>query len=56
MKHRFPVKMIRLVLGLAIPEYMDSLLKLCKPVKHTKETLEAGYLLKIDPHPLYLQL
>ncbi len=56
MKQRFPVKMIRLVPGLAIPEYMGFLLELCEPVKYTKEAVEAGDLLKIDYHPPYLQL
>ena len=56
MKRRFPVKMIRLVPGLAIPEYMGFLLELCEPIKYTKEAIEAGHLLRIDYHPPYLQL
>ena len=50
------MKMIRLVPGLAVPEYMGFLLELCEPVKHTREAIEAGHLLKIDYHPSYLQL
>jgi len=56
MRWRFPVRMIRLVPGLAIPEYMGFLLELCEPVKHTKRAVEAGHLLRIDYHPPYLQL
>ena len=56
MKRRFPVKMIRLVPGLAVPEYIGFLLELCEPVKHTQEAIEAGHLLRIDYHPPYLQL
>ena len=56
MKQKFPVKMIRLVPGLAIPEYMGFLLELCEPVRHTREAIEAGHLLRIDYHPPYLQL
>ncbi len=48
--------MIRLVPGLAIPEYMGFLLELCELVKHTEEAIEAGHLLRIDYHPPYLQL
>lgn len=49
-------RMIRLVPGLAVPEYMDFLLQLCRPVKHTRKAIEAGSLLAIDYHPPYLQL
>ena len=56
MKRRFPVDMIRLVPGLAIPEYMGFLLEYCEPVKHTLKAIEAGSLLRIDYHPPYLQL
>ncbi|MEB3860666.1 MAG: hypothetical protein GSR84_00420 [Desulfurococcales archaeon] len=56
MKRRLPQRMIRLVPGLAVPEYMGFLLEQCEPVKHTREAIEAGHLLKIDYHPPYLQL
>ncbi len=56
MRREFPQRMIRLVPGLAIPEYMGFLLENCEPVKHTREAVEAGDLLKIDYHPPYLQL
>jgi hypothetical protein len=56
MKRNYPVKMIVLVPGLGIPEYMGFLLEYCKPIKHTREAIEAGHLLKIDYHPPYLQL
>ncbi len=56
MKQKFPVRMIRLVPGLAIPDYMGFLLEYCEPVKHTREAVEAGHLLRIDYHPPYLQL
>ena len=36
MKRRCPVKMIRLVPSLAVPEYMEFLLELCGSVKHTR--------------------
>ncbi len=48
--------MIRLVPGLAISECMGFLLEYCEPVKHTREAIEAGHLLRIDYHPPYLQL
>ncbi len=50
-----PPRMIRLVPGLSIPEYMGFLLELCEPVRHTREAMEAGHLLRIDYHPPYLQ-
>ncbi len=56
MRRRFPVKMIRLVPGLAVPEYMGFLLEQCKPIKHSSKAIKAGHLLKIDYHPPYLQL
>ncbi|MCE4603103.1 MAG: hypothetical protein F7B18_07960 [Desulfurococcales archaeon] len=56
MRRRFPVKMIRLVPGLAVPEYMGFLLEQCKPIKHSNKAIKAGHLLNIDYHPPYLQL
>jgi len=56
MKQRFPVRMVRLVPGLAVPEYMGFLLEHCDPVGHTRKAIEAGDLLKIDYHPPYIQL
>jgi len=56
MKPRYPVRMIRLVPGLALPEHMAFLLELCKPTRHTRKAIEAGHLLKIDYHPPYLEL
>ena len=52
----YPMRMIRLVPGLAIPEYMAFLLEYCKPVKHTKKAVDAGHLLRINYHPPYIQL
>jgi len=51
-----PPKMIRLVPGLAIPEYMGFLLELCNPIEYTRRAIEAGDLLKVDYHPPYIQL
>ena len=56
MRHWDKIRMIRLVPGLAISEYMGFLLEYCEPVKHTREAIEAGHLLRIDYHPPYLQL
>ena len=56
MKRRYPVELVRLVPGLAVPVHMAFLLELCEPVKWTKKAVEAGHLLKIDYHPHYLQL
>ena len=56
MKQRFPVRMVRLVPGLAVPEYMGFLLEHCEPVGYTRRAIEAGDLLKIDYHPPYIQL
>ena len=53
---RGPPKLIRLVPGLAVPEYTGFLLEHCEPVKYTREAVEAGHLLRIDYHPPYLQL
>ena len=53
---RSQVRMIGIVPGLAIPEYMDFILNQCKPIKHTLKAVSAGDLLKIDYHPPYLQL
>ena len=50
------MRMIRIVPGLAVPDYMGFLLEYCEPVKHTREAIEAGHLLRIDYHPPYLQL
>jgi len=49
-------KLVRIVPGIAVPEYMSFLLILCEPVKHTRRAVEAGHLLKIDYHPPYIQL
>ena len=56
MKQRFPVELVCLVPGLAVPVYMAFLLELCEPVKWTRKAVEAGHLLRIDYHPPYLQL
>jgi len=56
MKPKYPVNMVRLVPGLALPEYMAFLLDYCEPTYHTKKAVQAGHLLKIDYHPSYLQL
>jgi len=48
------MKMIRLVPGLAIPEYMGFLLKYCGPARHTREAIEAEHLLGVDFHLPYL--
>ncbi|BAN89842.1 hypothetical protein [Aeropyrum camini] len=55
MRRGHPVKMIELVPGLGIPEYMDFLLIYCQPINHTRKAIEAGHLLSIDYHPPYLQ-
>jgi len=56
MKRRSEVKFVRIVPGIAIPEYMSFLLSLCEPTGYTKRAVEAGHILKIDYHPPYLQL
>ena len=56
MKRIIPQNMIRLVPGLAVPEYMGFLLEMCEPVKHTREAVRAGHLLRVDYHPPFLQL
>ncbi len=55
-RRRDRIRLIRLVPGLALPEYMGFLLEYCKPVRHTLKAVEAGGLLYIDYHPPYLQL
>ena len=50
------MRFIRLVPGIAVPEYMGFLLELCEPIKHTKRAVDAGHLLPIDYHPPYIQL
>lgn len=49
-------KMIRLVPGISVPEYMGFLLEMCEPIRQTRKAVEAGHLLKVDFHPPYLQL
>jgi len=49
-------RMIVLVPGIAIPEYMGFLLEYCRPIRHTLEAIKAGHLLKIDYHPPYIEL
>ena len=56
MKRRGEVQLVRIVPGIAVPEYMSFLLALCEPTGYTKKAVEAGHLLKIDFHPPYLQL
>lgn len=56
MKGEKPPKMIRIVPGLALPEYMSFLLKHCKPTGYTKKAIDAGHLILIDYHPPYVQL
>jgi len=51
-----PPKMVRIVPGLALPDYMTFLLKYCEPVRYTKKAIEAGHLLLINYHPSYVQL
>ncbi len=55
-KHGGPPRMIRLVPGIAVPEYMGFLLEQCEPVGHTRKAVEAGHLLRIDYHSPYIQL
>jgi len=56
MKRRGEVKFVRIVPGIAIPDYMAFLLDYCEPTKYTKKAVEAGHILKIDFHPPYVQL
>ncbi len=49
-------RMIRLVPGLAIPEYMSFILKYCEPIGYTRKAIKAGHILKIDYHPPYIQV
>ena len=56
MRRVFPVRLVRLVPGLAVPVYMGFLLELCELVGYSREAVDAGHLLKIDYHPPYLQL
>lgn len=50
------LKIIRLVPGLGLPEYMAFLFKQCEPIGYTRKAIEAGHLLKISYHPPYLEL
>jgi len=50
------VNYVRIVPGIAIPEYMRFLLELCKPVKYTRKAVEAGHPPLINYHPPYIQL
>jgi len=56
MKRRGEVKFVRLVPGIAVPDYMSFLLTYCEPTGYTRKAVEAGHLLKIDFHPPYVQL
>ncbi len=56
MKHGIHPRMIYLVLGLAVPDYMDFLLEYCEPIGYTRKAVDAGDLLLVDYHPPYLQL
>jgi len=56
MKRRGEVRLIRIVPGIAIPDYMAFLLDYCEPAGYTRKAVEAGHLLKIDFHPPYVQL
>jgi len=56
MKRRGEFKLVRLVPGIAIPDYMAFLLDYCEPTGYTKKAIEAGHILKIDFHPPYVQL
>jgi len=56
MRPRYPARMVRLVPGLAVPEYMAFLLDYCEPTRYTRRAVEAGHLLRVDYHPPYLQL
>jgi len=56
MKRCGEVKLVRIVPGIAVPEYMSFLLSLCEPVRYTKKAVEVGHILKIDYHPPYIQL
>ena len=56
MGFKYPVRMIRLVPGLGLPEHMGFLLEYCEPTGYTRMAVEAGDLLRIDYHPPYLQL
>ena len=55
MRRKPPIRLVRLVPGLALPEYMAFLLEHCEPTGHTKRAIEAGHLLRVDYHPPYLQ-
>ena len=55
MRRKPPIRLVRLVPGLALPEYMAFLLEYCEPTGHTKRAIEAGHLLRVDYHPPYLQ-
>ena len=55
MRQRLPARLIRLVPGLALPDYMGFLLEHCEPTGYTRRALEAGHLLRVDYHPPYLE-
>jgi len=48
--------MILLVLGIALPDYMGFLFRMCRSVRYTKKALEAGAPAKIHYHPRFIQL
>lgn len=49
-------KMIVIVPGIAIPEYMGFLLDYCRPTGYTRRAVEKGHLLLIDYHPDHVEL
>ncbi len=53
---RGPVRLVRLVPGLGLPDYMAFLLEQCEPVGYTRKAVEAGHILLVNYHPPYLQL
>ena len=48
--------LLQIVPGLALPENMGFLLRICKPIRYTKKAVDAGHLLLIDYHPPYIEL
>lgn len=49
-------RMIVIVPGIAVPEYMGFLLDYCRPTGYTRRAVEKGHLLLIDYHPDYVEL
>lgn len=51
-----PERIVRLIPGIALPDYMTFILESCEPIGYTRRAIEAGHLLVVDYHPPYVQV